>query len=189
MRHKYDTRGIVLARTSAGEANAFITILTPELGLLRARAQGLRKSGAKLSSSLVTFAESDFVLVHGREGWRVAGAVLQENWFTRIQNGSARDCSARVSGLLLRLVAGEECNATLFFIITSFFKALAEFPDEDHDAIELLTVLRILATLGLDNGKMLGEETIITESILSGIMKERTKYVARINHGITASGL
>jgi len=53
MRHKYETRGIVLSRSPLGEANAFVTLLTPELGLVRARAQGVRRSGAKLSAARV----------------------------------------------------------------------------------------------------------------------------------------
>ena len=85
MRHKYDTRGIVLSRLPLGEANAFITLLTPELGLVRVRAQGIRMPGAKLASALATFAESSLVLVRGREGWRLAGAVLEENWFKRLE--------------------------------------------------------------------------------------------------------
>src|SRR3989338_9216530 len=96
MRHKYETRGIVLSRSSLGEANAFITLLTPELGLVRARAQGLRRSGAKLAAALPTLAESSVVLVRGRDGWRLAGAVLEENWFARIQRAAARARAARV---------------------------------------------------------------------------------------------
>mgnify|MGYP001567250827 CR=1 FL=1 len=77
MRYKYETRGIVLSRAPSGEANAFITLITPELGLVRARAQGVRKPGAKLAAALATFAESSLVLVRGKEDWRIAGAVLE----------------------------------------------------------------------------------------------------------------
>src|SRR3989338_1283612 len=114
MRHKYETRGMVLSRSPLGEANAFVTLLTPELGLVRARAQGVRRSGAKLSAALTTFAESSVVLVRGREGGRIAGSVLEENWFKRMQNAQQRRRASRVSGLLLRLVAGEAHDAALF---------------------------------------------------------------------------
>src|SRR5487761_2292548 len=123
MRHKYETRGIVLARSPLGEANAFVTVLTPELGLVRARAQGVRKSGAKLAAALATFAESSLVLVRGKEGWRVAGAVLEENWFMRIERAAARAAAARVSGLLTRLVAGEAHDPALYPVMKGFFEA------------------------------------------------------------------
>src|SRR3989338_6803710 len=111
MRHKYETRGIVLSRSSLGEANAFITLLTPELGLVRARAQGLRRSGAKLAAALPTLAESSVVLVRGGGG---GGLAKKEKGWAESQRAAARARAARVSGLLLRLVAGEAHDAALF---------------------------------------------------------------------------
>lgn len=189
MRHKYETRGIVLSRTSSGEANAFVTLITPGLGLVRARAQGVRRSGAKLAAALATFAESSCVLVHGKEGWRIAGAVLEENWFTRVERTAARATAARVSGLLLRLVAGEAHDQKLFSIIVGFFGALSRLPEEAYETAEALAVLRILATLGLDAGNIPGEASEFTPALLAEIRRAHTEYVARINRGIAASGL
>ena len=189
MRHKYETLGVVLARSPLGEANAFVTLLTPELGLVRARAQGVRKSGAKLAASLATFAESHLVLVRGKEGWRVAGAVLQVNWFERIGRTEARAAAARVSGLLLRLVAGEVHDPALFGIVTGFFEALATLPEETYEAAEALAALRVLAVLGLDAGEIPGTASVFTPTVLAPVQKARTDYIARINHGIAASGL
>ncbi|OGG49162.1 hypothetical protein A3G63_01110 [Candidatus Kaiserbacteria bacterium RIFCSPLOWO2_12_FULL_52_8] len=189
MRHKYETRGIVLARSTMGEANASVVVLTPALGLVRARAQGLRKSGAKLSAALVTFAESDLVLVEGKEGWRVAGAVLMENWFRKMQQPEARATAARVSGLVLRLVAGEAHDAELHPIIRSFFDALITISEDQHEAAELLVVIRVLAALGLDAGEIPGHNDEFTPEILNYVLANRANYIARINHGISASGL
>lgn len=189
MRHKYETRGIVLSRTFSGEANAFITLITPGLGLVRARAQGIRRPGAKLAAALATFAESSCVFVHGKEGWRIAGAVLEENWFTRVERTAARAAAARVSGLLLRLVAGEAHEPKLFPIITGLFEALSRLPEDTYEAAEALAVLRVLAALGLDTGNIPGEASEFTPVLLAEIHRARTEYVARINRGIAASGL
>lgn len=189
MRHKYETRGIVLSRTPAGEANASVTLLTPDVGLVRARAQGVRRSGAKLAGALATFAESEVVLVRGRETWRVAGAVLHENWFSCMRHIDARARAVRVSGLLLRLVAGETNDPALFFIVSYFFKALSELPKDMHSAAETLAVLRILAALGLDTGTLPKEPFLFTRPLLVAVAKDRSTYVARINRGIEASGL
>ena len=190
MRHKYETRGIVLARSSVGEFSTFVVVLTPELGLVRALAQSVRKSGAKLSAALATFAESEVVLVHGREGWRVAGSVLEENWFKKIgENAARRRRAARVSGLLLRLVAGEAHNPELFLIIKGFFSALATLPDDAHEAAEVLAALRILSALGLDAGEIPGKSSAFTPQLLSSVSSGRTSYISRINRGIEASGL
>ena len=84
MRHKYETRGIVLSRSPVGEASSFVTLLTSELGLVRALAQSVRRPGAKLAPALATLAESSVVLVRGKEGWRLAGAVLEESWLEKL---------------------------------------------------------------------------------------------------------
>lgn len=189
MRHKYDTRGIVLARTPLGEANALVFVLTPSLGLLRARAQGVRKSGAKLSAALATFAESDLVLVRGKEGWRVSGAVLSDNWFSRMGASGPRRRAARVSGLLLRLVAGEAHEEDLYPIVNGFFATLMSASEESHEDAEALAVLRMLAVLGLDAGEIPGEGSEFGSEFLSVVAEDRPRFVARINAGIAASGL
>jgi recombinational DNA repair protein (RecF pathway) len=189
MRHKYETRGIVLSRTPAGEANAFITLLTADMGVVRARAQGVRRSGAKLSSALATFAENELVLVRGREQWRIAGAVLKENWFFKMHKKMPRERAARISHLLLRLVVGETRDEKLFPIIKNFFEALVELPENFQEAAEILAALRILAALGFDTGEISSDASPFAPGILADIMKNRTSYIARINRGIEASGL
>jgi len=188
VRHKYETRGIVLSRSPLGEMSAFVAVLTPELGLVRARAQSVRRSGAKLAAALATFAESSLVLVRGREGWRVSGAVLEVNWFAQMENPSARFVAARISGLLVRLVAGEVHDPKLFSIVTDFFKALETLPEDSYEAAEILAALRILAALGLDAGDVPGEAAFSSES-LAKIAEGRAGYITRINRGIEASGL
>lgn len=180
----------MLARAHTGEANTFLSILTEDLGLVFARAQALRKPGAKLAAALATFAESELVLVRGKEGWHVAGAVLEENRFKRLPSPDTRAAAARVSGLLLRLVAGEAQDAILFPIVRAFFISLTDVPPEQREAAEMLAVLRILAVLGLDSGLIPGERPEdFSHRALSEALEGRAIFVARINAGIAASGL
>jgi recombinational DNA repair protein (RecF pathway) len=189
MRHKYETHGIVLARAHAGEATTFVTLLTPDLGLVHARAQSLRAPGAKLASSLATLSESEVVLVRGKDGWRLTGAVLAENWFQRLPSLESRTTVARVSGLLLRLIAGEAQDVEIFPVMKGFIEALVTLPEDMHEAAEILVVLRALAALGLDTGLIPGEAGDFTEPLLIEVQKSRTSYIARINTGISTSGL
>lgn len=189
MRHKYETRGIVLFRSSVGEASTFVTILTPDLGLVRALSQGVRKSGAKLAHALTTFAESDVVLVRGKDGWRLSGAVLVYNWSRQMPLAETRSRAIRISGLLLRLVAGEAHDPELFTIIREFFQALSLFPEEKNESVEILAALRILSVLGFDKGGIREDTSTFTQPLLNEILKNRISYISRINHGIEASGL
>lgn len=189
MRHKYETRAIVLSRSPVGEASTFIVLLTNELGLVRTLSQGVRKSGAKLAHALTTFAESDVVLVRGKDGWRLSGAVLSENWFARLGSAEPRQRAGRICSLLLRLVAGEVSDPKLFPTIRGFFDALATLKDEMREAAEILTALRILAVLGFDDEGIRGDPSDFTQPLLAEILKNRISYIARINNGINASGL
>jgi len=189
MRQRYDTRALVLARTPLGEANALLTLLTPGLGLVRARAQGVRQSGAKLSHALTTFAESSVVLIRGKEGWRIAGAALSMSWFTRLPSARARDTLGRICGLLLRLVADDTHDSELFEMIVNFFSAIETLPETEYESAEILAALRTLAILGFDAGDIPGTIYDFSLPTLARVHGERSDYIARINRGISASGL
>jgi len=189
MRHKYDTEAIVLSRSPLGEANALVTLITPHLGVVRARAQGLRKPGAKLSAALVTFSHSNVVLVRGKEGWRITGAIQKINWFEQLSRPEARARASRVNGLLLRLIAGEAHDREMFSIIQAFFEAVGQLSETEQEAAEMLVVLRILAALGLDAGEIPGKLTSFDSEWLRAVEENHMTYVARINQGIAASGL
>lgn len=189
MRHKYHTRGIVLARHPLGETSAALTLLTPDFGLVRARVQGVRVSGAKLASALATFTESSLVLVRGREGWRISGAVLEENWFQRLRGVSARGRAMRIASLLIRLAAEDARDRDLFPIVAGLLGALLAYPEERHEAVEMLAALRILAALGFDREDIPEKASSFTLPALARAARQRAAYIARINEGIAASGL
>ena len=183
MRHKYATRAIVLARTPIKESALLVTLLTEELGLVRTRAEGLRKPGAKLAHALQTFDMCEATLVRGKEGWRLSGALLTEHWFRRLDAG-ARARAGRINGLVLRLVHGEAGDTFLYPLFVRFLEMLPEQSEAEQDAAEVRTALRLLALLGLDAGALPGDNE---RGPLSP--EERRAYVTRINHGIQASGL
>jgi len=76
----YTTEGIILKKIDAGEADAFFTIYTKDFGKIRALAQGVKKSTAKLKGHLeaLNFSAVSFVL--GRRGERLTQATLIESW-------------------------------------------------------------------------------------------------------------
>lgn len=183
MRHKYVTSSLVLSRTPLAESASLVTLLTDEFGLIRARAEGLRKPGAKLAHALQTLDRSEVTLVRGKEGWRLSGAILDTHWFERLDRAQ-RLRAGRVAGLLLRLVRGEANDPALFELFSGFLRQLPELAEESQDTLECHTALRMLALLGLDAGAL--PEGNAYEPLSS---EERRAIVTRINHGILASGL
>jgi len=131
------------------------------------------------------------VLVRGREGWRVTGAVLQENWFARLEMPDARRRAARVAGLLLRLSPGESPEHSPFTILTGFFDALSHEAEQVREGAEMLAVVHLLATLGFADVENAREEVVspFSPENLVRVANEREQYIIRINRGIEASGL
>jgi recombinational DNA repair protein (RecF pathway) len=203
MRHKYSTAGIVLHRTPLSEASSLVTLLTSDVGLIRARAQGLRKPGAKMASSLQTLSESEVVLVRGKDGWRLAGALCTTNWFSELSS-PARVRAGRIASLLFRLLSGESADPRIFTIYMQFLQSLqvaegakesaeenkGEDADAAQDAAECLTALRLLHVLGVDAGDVPGGlEGAHTPELLQEVSTNRADFILRINRGIAASGL
>lgn len=188
MRHRYDTRGIVLARFPLGETSAAVTLVTEELGLIKARAQGMRVSGAKLATALSTFTESDIVLMRGNEGWRIAGAVPVQSHF-RAMNLAGRRAAARVVGLLLRLADGEEREIDLYGILRSYFETLAQSNPPQIEHAEILGVSYVLRILGFADDLVPASSSYFSPESLSEVATKRSHYIEHINRGIAASGL
>ncbi len=63
---KFNTQGIVLARTNYGEAARIITFLTPEHGKVKVMAKGVRKSKSKLAGGIELFSVSDIGVMVGK---------------------------------------------------------------------------------------------------------------------------
>ena len=189
MRHKYATEAIVLARTPLSEASSLVTFVTEELGIIRARAQGVRKPGAKLAHALTTFSGSDIVLVRGKEGWRLSGAILAHDYFAQL-SFSARETAGRVASLMLRLVSGDTHDAELFILFRELLTVLPELAQDEEDEIEILAALELLSVLGLDAGTQVprGEGRYGNEA-RAYVREHRKDLIARINRGIQASGL
>lgn len=188
MRHKYSTRAIVLGRTPLGEESLLASLLTEEFGLVRARSQGARKKGSKMSPGLQTLSRSEVVLLRGKAEWRMAGALLEVNWARELETG-ARKRAARVLELADRLIRGEHNDPGLYNLLSAFLCALVNRSEEDQDVIETLTVVRLLQQLGVDAGETFGEAEDFSDTALEAARTERAKLIARINHGITISGL
>lgn len=185
MRHKYATQGLVLGRTPIAEAGVLVTVLTPDLGLIRARAEGVRRSGAKLAHALQTWCAADLMLVRGKEGWRVTGAVLSDNRFAALPL-PARRRAARVAGLLVRLVQGEAADPETHALFEEYITALHTLPVEDGEAAESLSVLRLLAALGFDSGAL--PPSGYGSDALRYATEHRNLLISRINRGIAAAG-
>lgn len=76
----HTTEGMVLKKNNAAEADAFFVIYTKDFGKVRARAQGIKKEGAKLKGHLEVLNHSSVSFVLGKNGERLTQAQIINSW-------------------------------------------------------------------------------------------------------------
>lgn len=143
------TDAFVLGTVGVGEANIYVTLLTREMGVVRAVATSARHERSKMRYALRQYSQSRVSLVRGREVWRLTGAMASGEWSMREEPREIREMIARVT-LLIRRLCGEVPHRAIFDTIDTLIVALRErdalLPDITH--VEMLTVLRVLHSLG-----------------------------------------
>lgn len=160
----YTTRGVVLSQIPVGEADRVYNILTRDLGLVRARAIGVRKDVSKLRGSLEPISISSVSLVRGKDHWRLTSAEL-------VQKVLNTEHILRPLSLLEKLVQGEMVNQDLFDSVESTLSTTKEIVEEDF-------VAHILFHLGY-----LREEDLQLEGKdLIRVINEGLKESSLVNH-------
>lgn len=160
--HLYHTEGIVLGSKDTGESNRFYFILTRDLGLVGAVAQGVRELKSKLRGHLAAGSRGAMTFVRGRDVWRLTSAE-EVSGFDRRDHGRLR-AALRMAGLVRRLVHGEERDTALYDEVRAAlaFVSSLECKEEDRALIEVVFAVRILAHLGY------GEEDEAVGTALGG---------------------
>jgi DNA repair protein RecO len=146
MYQKYQTEAIVVGSRENGEADKTFSLYTREFGLVRARATSVRSEKSKMRYALQSYSCADLALVRGKNGWRAAGASSLSGATNKDTAGVS--AFARISDLVLRLVAGEEKNEYLFETLSEAHTALMRERVEAVATIEIVAVARILYSLG-----------------------------------------
>lgn len=191
MHHIYHTDAFVLGSRPSGEDSKTLFLYTRELGLVFAKAQGLRKLSSRLRYILQDMSRVHVDLVKGKEIWRVTTAAPAHAHERRL-SGEAERILSRIHALLLRLVAGEEASDELFGLLERTHLLLREGPErtkEDYRALELLSVARILMTLGyLSRDRVVHEEDADIPAPLADIAYQH-RLIRDINQALAASQL
>ncbi|MCH7756531.1 DNA repair protein RecO [Patescibacteria group bacterium] len=194
--HIYHTDAIVLGGINMGESHRLISVFTQDVGFVRAVARSVRNEHSKLRFCLQDFSRVQVSLVRGRQVWRITGATEQYNVYHLISNDHEKVVLlTRIKLLLNRLLHGEEKNEYLFDATGALFDALKDnkLSKADLPSLELITVLRILNSLGyLAHDKKFSdyvEDVGLGEELLESVSDIRPQAVSAINHALTASHL
>jgi DNA repair protein RecO (recombination protein O) len=110
----YRTEAIVLKAQDYGETDKLLTLLTPQVGKLRAVAKGVRKPNSRMGGHLDLFTRSNLFLARGRNLDIVTQAVALEH-FTAMRHDLARSTYAHyvadlLDGFTVEGMAGTHCT-------------------------------------------------------------------------------
>lgn len=149
--HIYTTEAFILDSTPYGEADRVYNLLTKDLGLIKATAKGVRLAKSKLKASLQDSNYSKVSLVKGKEFWRITNAAIFSNQYQiHRENKAVSKSLASIFSLIKRLSGAEVLDEKVFEEIQIFKVAVESnnFSDLELANLELITVMRILKTLG-----------------------------------------
>ena len=135
--HIYTTKGLILSERPLREADRVYSILTRDLGLIRATALGARKESSKLRGGLEPVALVSISLVRGKEYWRTTSVEL-------IHKVKPLQEILRPLALLEKLVQGEAHHPELFDAL----ERLVASPNTKAEMFEIGFVAQILHHLG-----------------------------------------
>ena len=188
MYHIHHTEGIILSSKNYGEAGKYYSLLTRDLGLINASAQGVRKISSKLRFVLQDFSYIKVDLVHGKDFWRLTSASKTCKLDELSKNTISFEIFANVARLLKRMLPGELPNAYLFNDLLDGLVFLEKSKiQSEAENIEVIIVLRILNNLGyIGNNEMLKNITKspYEDDLIFEASRSRTKILLEINKAI-----
>ncbi len=190
----YHTQGIVMGITNRGEANRVITILTRDLGLVRASAQSIRKTESKLRFGVqqLSHCHCDFVL--GKEYWRVIGVESIQTGNELVLYTELWNVWNRCAALLARLIPTDEAHPELYDAVADAYQfSIAHASTLDAVSFEHFLVLRILTHLGYWSVSSDEENDFLHQPLTRDLFNQKQNflrsYTRAINEAIKGSDL
>lgn len=170
MEYKYT--GIILNKRDVGETDRIYTIYTLEGGKIKSLAKGVRKSHAKLASSLENITLADITIMRTRGLGKITGSIVEQN-FSSIK----RDCDALMEtflGLNIfdKLIDFENPDGEVFSLLKQYLTSVdfsaQENGNDKHVLLRLGFMTKLLDALGyhievsrcVSCGKKLSEEAL-----------------------------
>ncbi len=190
--HIYTTPGIVLKRTTFGESDTVLYVLTRDLGLIIASAKSTRLLASKLRSSLQEYSFITLSCIKGKNGWKITNAVEEKNLFSDLPI-EYKKILAQISAVIVKNIAGEFPQKEIFEMIKESFIFLKDVKEGDLKDFEILTVLRLMKELGYvspdeDSRKYFDEKAVLEDKV-SFVKNDRLKLVGVINKALKESQL
>ena len=167
------TRGIVVGRRSAGDGSVRVFLYSEALGLVSAIAKSAREERSQLRSHLQWGTYGNFMLVLGKETWRVKGVSHTANIFFELgERAAAKEAAARVLETVRQFIHGEEANPELFAAMWQLLQAsvnASKFLMNASLFFCCISVSRLSRLFAIIAGMILGSGSVIVNGFLKPV--------------------
>ena len=141
--------GINLKAVPLGESDRLLTILTPEVGLLRAVAPGSRKHQSRLAGRSDLFVINQWLVIKGKQLDRVVQAETLRRFPGLSQHLGRLTASQYLAEVVLSMALSDCSQAELFDLLVTHLAHLETSPPEDLLAALCHGVYRLLQLGGV----------------------------------------
>ncbi len=141
------TNGLVLKVSDIGESDKVITLLTAEMGVIRAFANRAKKMNSNIRAASQLLCYGEFTLYHGRDSYIIENAVAKEVFFGLRSDIKKLALAQYFCSLALEFVPeGEPAPDTLRLILNSL--SYLQNGRRSPEFIKAVTELKLISLAG-----------------------------------------
>jgi DNA repair protein RecO (recombination protein O) len=149
MSKTYKVTGINLKTQPLGESDKIVTILTPELGLIRAIAPGVRKQNSSLGGRMGIFVINELLIAQGQNLNRITQAETIKTYPKLSQDLAKLAASQYLAEIVLCQALSEQPQPELYQVLAESFQSLEAIPKTEIESVLPQLVQGIFQLLSL----------------------------------------
>lgn len=135
MSRTYKATGIILKGMPLGESDRLVTILTPELGLIRAVVPGARKQHSRLRGRSELFVVNELLVAKGRSLPKITQAETLESYPGLSKNLGKLAASQYLAELVLCFALSEQPQVELYELLNEHLRRLEQLNNTSYSLI------------------------------------------------------
>jgi len=127
----YQTEAIIIKKTKLGEADRILTLYTPHLGKIQAKAKGVRRPKSKLAGHLELLTHSLVSLARGRNLDVIIGSQTINSFLALKSDLWLTSCALYVTELVNQFTADNVENYPLFQLLRETLEQLSQMGNRE----------------------------------------------------------
>ncbi|MFH1031382.1 MAG: DNA repair protein RecO [Chloroflexota bacterium] len=142
----YQTEAIIIKKTKLGEADRILTLYTPDLGKIQAKARGVRRPRSKLAGHLELLTHSVVSLARGRTLDTVTGSQTIDSFLNLKSDLNLTAYALYTAELVNQFTVEDVENRSLFNLLLETMEHLVQ--NDNKDLVLRFFELKLLNTAG-----------------------------------------